>query len=164
MARATTTTTGCATTRAPKRKCSITLRRKTGTPTRAGTHEAAAEKIYNEIVGRIKQDDASVPFRKRGYWYYGAFETGKEYPIHARKKESLDAAEQVLLDVNQMAAGRDFFQIGSYEISPDNKLIAWTDDAVGRRQYTLRIKNLETGVVFADAIENIEPGIAWAGD
>jgi len=122
------------------------------------------EKIYNEIVGRIKQDDASVPYRKRGFWYYRRYETGKEYPIYARKKESLESAEQVLLDVNQMAAGHDFFQVGSYEISPDNKMIAWTDDAVGRRQYTLRIKNLETGAVLQDAIENIESGVAWAGD
>jgi oligopeptidase B len=122
------------------------------------------EKVYGEIVARIKQDDASVPNRKRGYWYYRRFETGKEYPIHARKKESLDAPEQILLDVSKMAAGHDFFQIGSYKISPDNKLLAWTEDSVGRRQYTLRVRNLVTEETFADAVTNIEPGIAWAGD
>jgi oligopeptidase B len=122
------------------------------------------EKLYNEIVGRIKQDDASVPYRKHGYWYYRRFETGKEYPIYARKKGSLDAAEEVLLDVNQMAAGHDFFQVGSYEVSPDNTLLAWAEDSVGRRQYTLRIRNLKTGEVLSDVIENIEAGFAWAAD
>jgi oligopeptidase B len=122
------------------------------------------EKIYNEIIARIKQDDSSVPYRKKGYWYYRRFETGKEYPVHARKKETLEASEQVLLDVNQMAAGHDFFQIGAYEISPNNKLLAWTEDNVGRRQYVLRIRNLETGETLSDTVGNIDPGIAWAGD
>jgi oligopeptidase B len=122
------------------------------------------EKLYNEIVGRIKQDDASVPYRKHGYWYYRRFETGKEYPIYARKKGSLDAAEEVLFDVNVMAAGHEFFQIGSYEASPDNKLIAWAEDSVGRRQYVLRVRELATGKVLSDVIENIEAGFAWAAD
>jgi oligopeptidase B len=122
------------------------------------------EKLYNEIVARIKQDDASVPYRKRGYWYYRRFETGKEYPIHARKKGTLDAPEQILLDVNQMAAGHDFFQVGSYDVSPDNRLLMWTDDSIGRRQYTLHVRNLATGEEFADTIGNVEPGPAWAAD
>ena len=122
------------------------------------------EKLYNEIVGRIKQDDASVPYRKHGYWYYRRFETGKEYPIHARKKGSLDAAEEILLDVNKMAAGHDFFQVSSYEVSPDNKLIAWAEDSVGRRQYVLRVRELTTSKVLGDVIENIEAGFAWAAD
>jgi len=122
------------------------------------------EKLYNEIVGRIKQDDASVPYRKRGYWYYRRYETGKEYPIYARKKESLTGAEEILLDVNTMAAGRDFFQVGSYEVSPDNRLLAWAEDSVGRRQYVLRVRNLVTGEMLGDAIENIEAGFAWSAD
>lgn len=122
------------------------------------------EKLYKEIVGRIKQDDASVPYRKRGYWYYRRYETGKEYPIYARKKETLEAPEQVLLDVNQMAAGKEFFQVGSYDVSPDNRLLAWTEDSVGRRQFTLRVRNLDTGEVQKDAVTNIDPGLAWAGD
>jgi oligopeptidase B len=122
------------------------------------------EKIYNEIIARIKQDDASVPYRKRGYWYYRRYETGKEYPIYARKKDTLEAPEQILLDVNQMATGHDFFQVGSYEVSPDNRLLMWTEDSVGRRQYTLHVRNLETGDAFADTIENVEPGPAWAAD
>ncbi len=126
--------------------------------------QALKEKLYGEIVARIKQDDSSVPYRKRGYWYFRRFETGKEYPIYARKKATLEAEEQILLDVNKLAAGHDFFQIGGYEISPDNKLLAWTEDDVGRRQYTLRIRNLETGETLSDTVPNVEAGIAWAGD
>jgi oligopeptidase B len=122
------------------------------------------EKIYNEIVGRIKQDDSTLPQRDNGYWYYRRFETGKEYPIIARKRGSLDAPEQVMLDVNQLAQGKDFFQVSASKVSPDGKLLAWTEDEVGRRQYTIRIKNLETGAVFDDKIPNVEAGIAWAAD
>jgi oligopeptidase B len=122
------------------------------------------DKLYNEIVARIKQDDSSVPYRKHGFWYYRRFEIGKEYPVYARKKETLEAPEQVLLDVNQMAAGHDYFQVGSYEVSPDNKKLAWTEDSVGRRQYTLRVRNLESGETLSDSVTNIEPGFAWAGD
>ena len=122
------------------------------------------EKIYNEIVARIKQDDASVPYRKRGYWYYRRFENGKDYPIYARKKGSLDASEEILLDVNKMAEGHAFFQIGSYEVSPNNRLLAWAEDSVGRRQFTLRVRNLDTGETFTDSISDIDPSFAWAGD
>ncbi len=122
------------------------------------------EKIYSEIVNRIKQDDSTVPYRKRGYWYYRRFETGKEYPIYARKKDSLDASEQILLDVNQMAAGHDFFQVGAYEISHDNRLLAWAEDSVGRRQFTVRVRNLDTGETLPDVIDNVEAGIAWSAD
>ena len=120
--------------------------------------------LYEEIVGRIKQDDATVPYRKRGYWYYRRFETGKEYPIYARKQGTLDAPEEILLDVNRLAVGHEFFQVGTLAVSPDNRLLAWTEDGVGRRRYTLRIKNLVSGAVFADAIVDVEPGVAWAGD
>ena len=122
------------------------------------------EKIYDEIVGRIKQDDATVPVFDNGFWYYRRFETGKEYPIWARKRASLEAPEQVMLDVNQMAAGQSFFQVASWEVSPDGKLLAWAEDNVGRRQYTLRVKDLETGKMFADAITNADASIAWAAD
>jgi len=128
------------------------------------------EKLYNEIVARIKQDDASVPYRKRGYWYYRRYETGKEYPIYARRRATPGAAfddatsEQILLDVNQMAAGHDFFQVGAYEVSPDNRLLAWTEDPVGRRQFTIRVRNLENGEVLPDVIGNVDSDIVWAGD
>src|SRR5262245_13674578 len=104
--------------------------------------KALEDKVYEEIIARIKQDDSTVPYRLRGHWYYTRFETGKEYPIFARKAGSLDAAEQVMLDVNRMAEGHGFFQVGATAIAPDNQLLAWAEDPVGRRQYTLRFKNL----------------------
>jgi oligopeptidase B len=122
------------------------------------------EKVYDEIVGRIKQDDASVPYRDNGYWYYRRFETGKEYPIIARKPGSLEAPEQVMLDVNRMAEGHGFFQVANWEVSPNGKLLAWAEDDVGRRQYTLRVKDLESGKVFDDKVANVEEGFAWAAD
>ena len=122
------------------------------------------EKLYNEIVGRIKQDDASVPYRERGYWYYTRFETGKDYPIHARRKGSMEAPEEVLLDVNAMAEGKGYFSVGDAQVSQDNKLLAWADDAVGRRQYVIRFKNLETGELYPDAISGVSANVVWADD
>ncbi|HYM86407.1 MAG TPA: S9 family peptidase, partial [Pseudoxanthomonas sp.] len=100
------------------------------------------EKLYNEIVGRIKQDDASVPYRERGYWYYTRFEAGKDYPIQARRKGGIEAPEEILLDVNAMAEGKGYFSVGDAQVSQDNTLLAWADDEVGRRQYVIRFKNL----------------------
>ena len=126
--------------------------------------EALEEKVYGEIVGRIKQDDSTVPYRLRGHWYYTRYETGQEYPVYARKAGTLDAAEQVMLDVNRMAEGYGFFQVGSSAIAPDNNLLAFTEDPVGRRQYTLRVKNLATGELLPDRIENVDPHVAWTAD
>ncbi|QNP39665.1 S9 family peptidase [Lysobacter solisilvae (ex Woo and Kim 2020)] len=137
------------------------------------------DKLYGEIVARIKQDDASVPARERGWWYYSRFETGKDYPVYARRKDGSGvdagsiqqanaaadfAAEQVLLDVNAMAAGKDYFSVGDYEVSQDNTILAWADDAVGRRQYTIRFKNLATGEVYADTVTGVSPNLVWADD
>ncbi len=122
------------------------------------------EKLYGEIVGRIKQDDASVPYRERGYWYYTRFETGKDYPIHARRKGDMGAPEEILLDVNVMAEGKGYFSVGAMEVSQDNRLLAWADDAVGRRQYTIRFKDLATGKVLDDVIEGVSPNVVWADD
>ena len=122
------------------------------------------DKLYKEIVGRIKQDDSSVPYRERGYWYYTRFETGQDYPIHARRKGSMDGTEEVLLDVNQMAAGKDYFSVGDWEVSQDNTLLAWAEDDVGRRQYRVRIKDLATGQVFDDVITDANANLAWADD
>ncbi|WP_449284116.1 S9 family peptidase [Luteimonas qiangzhengi] len=136
-------------------------------------------KLYEEIVGRIRQDDSSVPFRERGYWYYSRFETGKDYPIYARRAdaEGIDArsiqqtndagdfaAEQVLLDVNTMAEGKDYFSVANYEASPDNRILAWAEDDVGRRQYVIRFKDLETGETFEDEIRGVSAGLVWADD
>src|SRR5690606_22770797 len=103
------------------------------------------ERIYQEIIGRIRQDDASVPWHKNGYWYYARFETGADYPIHARRAGSMQSPEEILLDVSLMAAGQDFFQIGAWGVSPDNRLLAWSEDRVGRRQFVIRGKDLATG-------------------
>ncbi|UNK48634.1 S9 family peptidase [Lysobacter sp. S4-A87] len=121
-------------------------------------------KLYEEIVSRIKQDDSSVPYRERGYHYYSRFETGQDYPIHARRSGNMEAPEQVLLDVNVMAQGKDYFSVGDWEVSQDNQILAWADDAVGRRQYTIRFKNLATGEVYADEIPGVSPNLVWADD
>lgn len=134
--------------------------------------------LYGEIVGRIKQDDSSVPFRQHGWWYYARYETGKDYPIHARRRDEpgLDAlavqranetgapGEQVLLDVNAMAAGLDYFSVGAYEVSPDNRLLAWAEDDVGRRQYVIRFRDLETGETLPDRVAGVSSDLVWADD
>jgi oligopeptidase B len=122
------------------------------------------DRIYGEIVGRIKQDDASVPYQKNGWWYYRRYDEGGEYPIYARRQGSMQAPEQVMLDATQLAQGRDFYQIGNMAVSPDGRLLAYADDTVGRRQYTLRFKDLATGKTLADTIENAEPSLAWTAD
>jgi oligopeptidase B len=122
------------------------------------------EKLYGEIVGRIKQDDASVPYRERGYWYYTRFEAGKDYPIKARRKGSMDAPEEILLDVNLMAEGKGYFNVGDAQVSQDNTLLAWADDDVGRRQYVIRFKDLATGEILPDTITNASPNLVWADD
>jgi len=122
------------------------------------------ERLYTEIVGRIKQDDSSVPYRERGYWYYTRYETGQDYPIHARRRGSMDAAEEILLDVNAMAAGKDYFSVGDYAISQDNRQLAWAEDAVGRRQYTIRFRDLATGADYAERIDGVAANLVWADD
>jgi oligopeptidase B len=126
--------------------------------------KALQEKLFNEIVSRIKQDDSSVPVRKRGYYYYTRFETGADYPIVARKAGSLTAKEEVMLDQPAMAKGQGFFQVGDWEVSQDNNLLAFAEDTVGRRQYTLKVKDLASGRTFSDAVANVEPNLVWADD
>jgi oligopeptidase B len=126
--------------------------------------QALKGRLYDEITGRIKQDDASVPFFERGHWYYTRFETGKDYAINARRAGSMDAPEEVIFDQNTMAAGKAFFQIGDSEISQDNRLVAWAEDEVGRREYVLKVKDIATGEILADRVDNIEPNLVWADD
>ncbi len=126
--------------------------------------EALQETLYNEIVGRIKQTDMSVPYRTRGYYYYTRFEEGKEYPVYCRKKGNLEAAEEILLNVNDMAEGFPYFQVTGLDVSPDNRLIAYGVDNVSRRLYTLRFKNLDTGEILSDEIPNASGSAAWAND
>ena len=122
------------------------------------------EALYVEMVARLKQDDASVPVRDRDYWYRRRYEIGKQYPVYVRRIDVPGSAETVLLDCNLLAAGEAFFQLGDYEVSPDNQLLAYTVDTVGRRQYQLRVKNLVTGELLADVIENVEASVAWTDD
>ncbi|HEX8307771.1 MAG TPA: S9 family peptidase [Allosphingosinicella sp.] len=122
------------------------------------------EKLYAEFVGRIKQDDSTVPYRKDGYYYYSRFETGQDYPIVARRKGSMTAPEQVLLDQPAMGKDKGYFQIGSSKVSRDNRLLAYAEDVVGRRQYVLRVKDIESGRLLADEVPNVEPGFVWADD
>ncbi|MBB6092730.1 oligopeptidase B [Povalibacter uvarum] len=123
------------------------------------------EAVYREIIGRLKQDDASVPARYRGYWYWARYETGREYPIYMRRADGADDGEAVvLLDGNAMAEGHPFFQLANYEVSPDNQLTVYAVDTVGRRQFQLRVKDLRTGELLPDIIENAEADIAWLDD
>jgi oligopeptidase B len=122
------------------------------------------DKLYREFVGRIKQDDSSVPYRQRGWWYYRRYATGQDYPVYARKQTSLKAPEKIMLDVPQLAKGHDFYRVGQWAVSPNNSLLAYVEDTVGRRQYTLRFKNLTTGQTLPDKVNNVEASIAWAGD
>ena len=126
--------------------------------------EAFQEKLYEEIIGRIKQTDESVPYKNRGYWYYTRYEEGKEYPIYCRKKESMDAEEEVMLNVNIMAEGHEYYQVTGLSLSLDNKMLSYGVDSVGRRQYTLHVKNLETGQMLDMSIPNTTGSSTWAND
>ena len=122
------------------------------------------DKLYEEFVGRIKQDDSSVPYLKRGYWYYSRFTPGADYPVLARRKGAMTAPEAVMLDEPVMAAGKGFFAVSSPEVSPDNHLLAYAEDTVGRRQYVLKVEDLATGRTLSDAVPNVEPNLVWADD
>ena len=126
--------------------------------------EAFQESLFEEIVGRIKQDDQSVPLLDNGYYYYTRYEEGKEYPIHCRKKGSLDAEEEVMLNVNEMAEGYSYFAVGGRSVSTNNNLLAFSVDTVSRREYTLQFKDLATGEILDDRIPNISGGATWAND
>ncbi|MDT0690641.1 S9 family peptidase [Salegentibacter sp. F188] len=120
--------------------------------------------LFNEMKGRIKEDDESVPYKLNGYWYLTRFETGKDYPIYSRKKETLDAPEEILFNVNEMAEGYDYYRLGGLNVSPDNKMVAFATDTVSRRKYTIRIKNLETGEFSSEEIKNTTGSSTWAND
>src|ERR1700728_4728034 len=120
--------------------------------------------LYEEIVARLKQDDAGVPYRKHGYWYNSRFEPDKEHPIFARRRDACDAPEEVILDANALAAGHDYYQVGALEVSPDNAWLAFCEDTVGRRQYDLPFKNLLSGEILQTTIPDVESDLAWAND
>lgn len=122
------------------------------------------EELYNEMVGRVKQDDESVPYLDNGYWYYTRYENQKEYPIYCRKKGSLTAPEQIMLNVNELAEGHAYFHVRGVEVSEDNNLVAYGVDTVSRRKYTLYVKNLTTNKLVDRPVPNTEGYVAWAND
>ncbi|MDR6844584.1 S9 family peptidase [Flavobacterium granuli] len=120
--------------------------------------------LFEEMKSRIKEDDQSVPYLYNGYYYITRFEKGQDYPIYSRKKESLSAKEEILFNCNEMAKGKPYFQLGILSISPDNKLAVFSYDIIGRRIYTIQIKNLETNEILEDKIENVTGSAVWAND
>jgi oligopeptidase B len=122
------------------------------------------EKLFQEMVGRIKQEDESVPYRDNGYYYYTRYEEGREYPIYCRKKGSLDAAEEIMANVNEMAEGHEYYQVAGISVSPDNRYAAMGIDTVSRRKYTIYIRDLETGEMLSDEIPVTTGRASWAND
>ena len=128
-------------------------------------HTAALqERLFQEMKGRIRETDLSVPERIGEYFYYSRTETGKQYPILARKRGSLGAPEEVLLDQNEMAAGKRYFSVGAYEVSPDARLLAFAVDTTGAERYTLMVKELATGRILPDRLEQVNGNVEWAAD
>lgn len=126
--------------------------------------EEFQKNLFQEIKGRIKETDMSVPFKDNGYFYITRFEEGQEYPIYSRKKGNLDADEEILLNANELAKDYEYYNIGGRSISPDNKILAYGEDVVSRRIYVVKFKNLETGELLEDIIPNTTGGITWAND
>ena len=126
--------------------------------------EGFQTELFDEIVGRIKKTDESVPYFRNGYWYYTRYEEGKEYPIYARKEGSLDAEEQVMLNVNGMAEGFGYYAASGLNVSPDNTMAVFGEDTLSRRIYSLRFKDLNTGRFLDDEIPNAESRGAWSND
>ncbi len=120
--------------------------------------------LFEEMKSRIKEDDESVPYKNNGYLYITKYKKGQQYPIYTRKKESLNAKKELLFDVNELAKGYDYFQLGGLNVSTNNELVAFSVDTISRRQYVLHIKNIKTGEVYKDAITNTNGGSVWAND
>jgi oligopeptidase B len=125
--------------------------------------EGFQKKLYDEMLGRIKETDVDVPYRKGEFFYYWRTEAGKQYATLCRKKGSMDAAEEVLLDVNELAKGQAFMTIGTYRVSPDGNMLAYAFDNTGFRQYMLAVKDLRTGKMLVDRAERVG-SVVWAND
>ncbi len=126
--------------------------------------DALQSKLYSEILGRIKQTDLSVPVKRDGYFYYNRTVEGKQYPIHCRKKGSLEAPEEILLDENAMAEGKKYFRVGNFSVSPNTKLLAYSVDFDGDEAYTIHVKDIATGKMLSDEIPNTYYSLEWAND
>jgi oligopeptidase B len=125
---------------------------------------ALEQTLLAELRGRVQEDDASVPVLDDGYLYYSRYERGKQAPIYARRKGSMNAPEEILLDGNQLGQGHSFYRIGTYAVSRNGRLLAWVDDSVGRNQYVLHVKDLTSGKLLPDSASNVAPSLAWAND
>jgi len=123
--------------------------------------EGLQNDLYAEMRGRIKEDDNSVPYLKNGYWYYTRFEEGNEHPFYCRKKGNLDTDEEILLDENELAKPHPYYEVVSFSVSPDNKVLAFSEDITGRRIYQIKFKNLETGKIYRDVLESTTSDLAW---
>lgn len=126
--------------------------------------EELQEELYREMKARYRKDDESIPYFFNGYWYIVRYEKGKEYPIFCRKHLTLESPEEIMLDANELAEGHDYFDLGSAAASPDNRLGAYSTDTVGRRIYTIQIKDLNTGKLLPDTIENCTGKAVWSAD
>ncbi|HKJ07007.1 MAG TPA: S9 family peptidase, partial [Flavobacteriaceae bacterium] len=126
--------------------------------------KAFEEDLFHEMKSRIKEDDQSVPYIKNGYYYITRFEKGLQYPIHSRKKGSLDGVEDIMFDVNKLAEGHNYYRLVGVSVSPNNKLVSFGVDTFSRRQYKLQFKNLETGELYPEVIENTTGSACWASD
>ena len=126
--------------------------------------ETLQTKLFEEMKARIKEDDSSVPYKLNGYWYLTEYQKGKEYPIHKRRKDSLENSDEILFDVNTMAEGHSYYQLGGISMAPNNQLVSFGVDNVSRRIYTIQIKDLTTGEILSDKIENTTGGSVWAAD
>jgi oligopeptidase B len=120
--------------------------------------------LYEEIIARLKPDESSVPYLEDGYWYWARFAPGQEHPIYVRRRDAADAPEEIVLDVNLLAAGKEYCEVGALAVSPDGRHLAFCEDTVGRRQFTLRFKDLATGELEPAAIPDVESSLAWAND
>ena len=132
--------------------------------TRLDTLKPLEDKLYAATVAHIKQDDSSVPYAKHGYWYQTRYATGAQYPQVIRRKGSATGTEQMMFDEPAMATAHNFFALSDWQVSPDNRLVAWAEDIVGRRQYVLKVKDLATGQVMTDTVTNVEPNLVWGDD
>ena len=126
--------------------------------------EALQKTVYDEIIGRIKKNDESVPYLDNGYYYYNKYMEGKEYPVYFRRKGSIDAPEELMLDVNKLAEGKSFCSVSGLEISRNNRILAYGTDFVSRRRYTINFLDLSNGQLLPDKIENTTGNIVWAAD
>lgn len=126
--------------------------------------ERLQDRLYTEMRGRIREDDQSVPYKENGYYYYTRYEEGSEYPVYCRRRGSMDAPEEIIIDANKKAKGHSFFMIRGVTMSPEHDAVAFAVDTVGRRLHTIYFKDLTTGEILDESISNVTPNLEWAND